>query len=121
MENLVVEERVRIFGGDYTPPDMKLLLKLEALIEANFREIRGLDFYTDQLGISAYRLNELTKFYKRKTVYLMLLDRFYEEAEKLLKYTAMSTKEIAFELNCCDAAYFSNCFKKHSGMSTKAY
>ena len=117
----IVEERVRIFGGDYIPPDMKVLLQLEDLIDRNFKEIKSCEFYAKELSISLYRLNEISKLYRNKTVYELWQTRFFAEAEKLLKYTGLSTKEIAFELNCCDQAYFSNCFKKWTGMSPRAF
>ena len=117
----IVEQRVRIFGGEYIPPDMKLLLQLEDLIDRNFKEIKSCAFYARQLSISLYRLNEICRLYRHKTVYELWQTRFFAEAEKLLKYTGLSTKEIAFELNCCDAAYLSNSFKKWSGMSPRAF
>lgn len=117
----IVEERVRIFGGDYIPPDMKVLLKLEDLIDRNFKEIKSPDFYAGQLNLSLSRLNGICKLYRRKTVYELWQCRFFAEAEKLLMYTGLSAKEIALELNCCDAAYFSNCFRKWSGMSPRAW
>src|SRR5690349_5605712 len=117
MQQSVVEERVRIFGRNYVPPDMKVLLRLEDLIDRNFKRHKSPVFYARELNISLYRLNEISRRYRGRTVYELWQTRFFSEAEKLLKYTGLSAKEIAFELNCCDQAYFSNCFKKRTGMS----
>jgi AraC family transcriptional activator of pobA len=121
MENAIVEERVRIFGGDYIPPDMKVLLQLEDLIDRHFKEIKSTEFYAAQLNMSYFKLNEISMLYRGKTVYELWQTRFFAEAEKLLKYTGLSVKQIAQELNCCDQAYFSNCFKRWKGVRPKEF
>jgi AraC-like DNA-binding protein len=121
MENSIVEQRVRIFGGEYIPPDMKVLLRLEDLIDRNFKVTKSTEFYSDQLSMSYFKLNEICRLYRGKTVYELWQTRFFAEAEKLLRYTGLSTKEIALELNCCDQAYFSNCFKRWVGVGPREY
>lgn len=120
-EDSIVEERVRIFGGDYIPPDMKVLLKLEDLIDRHFKTVKNPKFYAEELGFSLRRLNEICKFYRHKTVYELWQSRLFAESEKLLKYTTLSVKEVALELNCCDAAYFINSFKKWKGITPGEY
>ncbi len=44
-----------------------------------------------------------------------------QEACRLLSGTAMSIKEIAFRLNCGDASYFSNMFRRHLRMTPIEY
>ncbi len=44
-----------------------------------------------------------------------------QEACRLLSGTAMSIKEIAFRLNCGDASYFSNMFRRHLRMTPVEY
>lgn len=121
IQHSTVEERVRIFGGDYIPPDMKVLLQLEDLIDQNFKEVKSPEFYAEQLNMSYFKLNEICRLYRQKTVYELWQTRYFLEAEKLLKYTGLSVKQIAQELNCCDQAYFSNCFKKWKGVRPKEF
>lgn len=106
-----------IFGRDYVPPDIRIICSLQALIEQYFREERDLEFYSRYLNLTLNRLNSLTRAHLGRTVYQLLQDRLHEEAVKLLKYTALSVKQIAFELGMSDPAYFFRCFKRITGMS----
>ena len=44
-----------------------------------------------------------------------------QEACRLLSATSLSIKEIAFQLNCTDASYFSNFFRRHLRMTPGEY
>lgn len=103
--------------GEYVPPDVRLVRELRSLIERHFREVREPKFYSSKLNISLKRLNRLTGYYEQKTVYQLLQARLHQEAERLLKHTSLSAKQIAFELGVCDPAHFSKCFKTITGKS----
>lgn len=44
-----------------------------------------------------------------------------QEACRLLSGTSLSIKEIAFRINCGDASYFSNLFRRHLRMTPVEY
>lgn len=108
--------RADVFRGDYVPPDIRQVRELQALIERHFRETRDLEFYSRSLKITLSRLNTLTQAHLGRTVHGLLQDRLHEEAVKLLLYTTLSVKQIAFELGMNDPAYFFRCFKRITGM-----
>ncbi|WP_158275354.1 helix-turn-helix domain-containing protein [Pedobacter sp. HMWF019] len=91
------------------------------LIEVHFREQKNPGFYANQLNMTLWRINRLARIYHQKTVYQLVQDRIHREAELLLRTTLMTAKEIAFEVGVCDPAYFSNCFKRVTGLTPLKY
>lgn len=110
-----------IFGRDYIPPDIRIICSLQSLIEEHFREERDLEFYSRHLNVTLNRLNMLTRALLGHTVYELLQARLHEEAVKLLQYTTLSVKEIAFELGMSDPAYFFRCFKRITGIAPREF
>ena len=106
-----------VFGQDYVSKDVKRLQELDTLIEKTFRENHDPEYYSRKLNVSLRQLNRLVFRYHGKTVYQRLQDRIHREAEKLLKHTTLTTKEIAYELGLYDPAHFCKCFKRVSGMT----
>jgi AraC-like DNA-binding protein len=106
---------------NYISPDRKLMDRLQELIEANFKVRRELCFYCDALSISLKRLNRITGFYFKKSLYQLLQDRIHQEAVLLLSSTMLTSREICFELGVCDPAHFSKCFKQMTGMSPSEF
>lgn len=73
------------------------------------------------VGLSISHLNRL--FHKEfgTTVYSYILNCRIEISKSLLKGTAMSISEISDNLNFADEHYFSNIFKKKTGMPPSEY
>ena len=105
-----------VFRADYIPHDLKAVLKLQQLIEANFRIQKHPEFYTKELGMSLYQLNKATKEYLGKTVHQLIKDRTYDEAVHLLQHTGLQSKEITYMLGFCDPSYFIKWFRQISGV-----
>jgi len=101
--------------------DHDVIGKLMDLIEVHFREQKNPGFYANQLNMTLWRINRLARIYYQMTVYQLVQDRIHREAELLLRTTLMTAKEIAFEVGVCDPAYFSNCFKRVSGLTPLKY
>ena len=95
--------------------------RLQQLMEANFRKQRDLNFYCGALGITLRRLNKVTQFYFKRSLYQLLQDRIHKEAVFLLSQTTMTAREICFELGVCDPAYFTRCFKQVEGMGPREF
>lgn len=70
-----------------------------------------------EVGISVSQLNRLFRQEFKTTVYSYLLNSKIGIAKSLLSGTSMSVCEIAFLLNFTDEHYFSNIFKKKTGLS----
>ena len=68
-------------------------------------------------GISISQLNRLFKQEFGTTIYSYILNNKINTAKSLLSGTSMSVGEIAFLLNFADEHYFSNIFKRKTGLS----
>ncbi|HBG26479.1 MAG: hypothetical protein A2Y10_06205 [Planctomycetes bacterium GWF2_41_51] len=73
------------------------------------------------VGLSPEHLTRIFKKEVGTTPYLYYLKKRIHLAQVLLKNTNMSVKEIASRLGYKDEFYFSNCFKKYTGVSPLNY
>ncbi|WP_223649692.1 helix-turn-helix domain-containing protein [Hymenobacter psoromatis] len=104
------------------PSADKLLLRAyQARIEACFREQHELGAYAAQLHLSAGHLSEVVKAQSGKPAIKHLHERLVLEARRLLVYTPLSHKEIAFDLGFAEPSYFSRFFKRETGLSPAQY
>jgi len=100
-------------GRDVPPPEVEALRQqLEARVEGSFR----LDEYAGETGISREHLIRLFRRHCGCTPYDYYMRRKIEIARGLLLYSGLSVKEIACRLNFSDASYFSNYFKRRTGV-----
>lgn len=97
------------------------LRKLEALIDAHFKEYRLLNDYADMMHISPKHLNSLCKKGLNKTVTNLIHERTLTEAKRLLLFTDNSISEIAFELGFADKSYFMRFFKKQTSLTADSF
>lgn len=96
-------------------------LKLKEVLDGSINH----NITIGELSASIFRSPDYTiKLFKREfgqTPYLYLINKKIEISKSLLKGTNLSVKAIASELSFCDQHYFSNLFKKMTGLSPKAY
>lgn len=93
------------------------LAAFNMLIDEFFKDQKFVAFYADKLHISANYLNILCKKHLKISATQLIQQRICTEAKRMLQSTALSIKEIAFELGFVDHAYFSNFFKSQIRMS----
>nr|WP_068890381.1 helix-turn-helix transcriptional regulator [Pedobacter panaciterrae] len=97
--------------------EIKLLFRLQRMIDTDFRKCKYREFYAALMGISLYKLDKMGKEHLGKTVYQLIRDRLFQEAMKLLREGKDSVKEITFELGFRDQAYFARFIRKQTGLS----
>lgn len=113
----------RLARTGYAPvkklPDERFhtIRKFNLLVEANFRTEHSVSFYAEQLYKSPKTLSNLFAIFNQKTPSQLIQERIIVEAKRLLYFTDKSVKHITFELGFEDVSYFSNFFKKNSGVS----
>lgn len=102
-------------------PQDNIVQQFFQLIDLHFAEHLNLEQYAVQLQLSANYLSELCKRQTGKTAHQLMQERVLLEAKRLLCYSELSIKAIAYKLNFTDTSYFSRFFKKHTHVSPAEY
>ena len=87
------------------------------LIEKNFAKHHSVKFYTEALSISQTTLAAHTQQYAKTSPLKLINDRIILEAKRMIRYSDLRIKEIAFDLGFKDDSYFAKLFKRNVGMS----
>lgn len=123
IELLLVElNRSKIAKGDEIWKPDALFLKFLEAIRSNYENNYSVKKFAAILKSTEAKLNEQSKLHAGKTAQNVIYSLVVSEAKRLLNYEKdVSVKEIAFKLGFKDPFYFSNFFKKHTGISPKEY
>ncbi len=94
--------------------------KFMNLLENKFKEWNAVHYYTERLGCSSKKLNELTKKHLGKTTLVAIHDRILLEAKRMMVANEnISLKEIGYRLNFDSQSNFSNFIKNKTGKYPK--
>ena len=122
IELILVEiNRQKIRNGDEIWKPDALFLKFLETIRANFASAPNVRDIAKVLKTTSAKLNEQSKLHTGRTAQSVIYGLVASEAKRLLKYEKLSVKETAFALGFNDPFYFSNFFKKQTGISPKEY
>lgn len=91
------------------------------LVEAHHREHWPVSRYAQRLGLSAERLNRMVRAETGLNAQAVLHERLVREACRHLLHVAAPVSKLAFELGFEDPAYFCRFFKRHTGLSPRAF
>lgn len=107
-------------GGAIYKPDALFLKFLEALM-ANFGAKPSVAELAEKLKTTPAVLNRNSKIHTGRTAQAVIYSLTAAEAKRLLTFEKLSVKETAFRLGFEDQYYFSNFFKRHTGVSPKIF
>nr|WP_140960313.1 AraC family transcriptional regulator [Flavobacterium jejuense] len=93
------------------------LLKFSKLVADTISKNLTVKDYADQLHLTVEKLNELCKENYGQNPKNIILEKKITEAKRLLYFTDLSIKEIAFQLGFEDSSYFSRIFKLKTKLS----
>jgi AraC family transcriptional regulator of arabinose operon len=97
------------------------ILELKKFLDDNVERKVSLDRYCRERNRSCASMIRRFKKHFGTAPYDYLMRKRIEEARLMLRHSAFSVKEIAFRLNFSDQYYFSNYFKRKTGMSPQKY
>lgn len=101
--------------------DLHFLRKFSQLVEANFRTHHTVSAYAEILAITPKSLSKKISLLSKESPNDIIKNRIILESKRLLAYTSLSVKEIAYNLNYDDDAYFVRLFTKNTGVSPTSF
>jgi AraC-like DNA-binding protein len=116
---MIESERRKITGPDDTIRKTQNITfrNFLLILEENFRRPLGVEFYAEKLFMSSRNLNIICNNILQQSVSEIIETRKLTEAKNLLITTDKSISEISYELGYNEKSYFSNVFKKKSGLT----
>ncbi|WP_026475352.1 helix-turn-helix domain-containing protein [Alkaliflexus imshenetskii] len=91
------------------------------LLEMNFRNQPGVEFYASELGMTARNLNNICHGMVNRSVSELIEERRMAEGKILLVNTDKTVGEIGFDLGYNEKSCFTTVFKKTSGQTPTSF
>ncbi|WP_430814779.1 helix-turn-helix domain-containing protein [Carboxylicivirga sp. RSCT41] len=103
------------------PAEYQLVNNFKRLVNNHFIVEKSVEFYAEQLNMTANYLNNRIKAHTGKTAKEHIAHRTLMEAKNMLLYTGFDVAEISFRLHFSEPSYFGKFFKKHTQQTPKAF
>lgn len=97
------------------------VIRFKKLTAENYGTLKQVKDYAEMLNISPLYLNEIVKEITGFPASYWISQEVILEAKRMLYYTSLDVKQIAYSLGYEDHAYFSRYFKKHVGMTALTF
>lgn len=91
------------------------------LLEENYKIHHSIKFYSGKMNLTPKYLSLMIKKVSGKLATEWIDEYIILEAKNLIKYSSMSIQEITYALNFPNQSFFGKYFKRHTGLSPKAY
>jgi AraC family transcriptional regulator, transcriptional activator of pobA len=114
-------ERVETISNIDVKTPNSIFSKFLKVLEVNFRNQTGVEFYAEQLSMSSRNLNNICQNVMHRSVSELIEERRLAEGRKLLVSTDMTVSEIGFDLGYNEKSCFTTVFKKKSGQTPTAF
>ena len=101
--------------------DLEFFRRFSRLVDAHYKQKHSVADYADLLLVVPKTLTHKFKRLNLLQPNEVIKNRIILEAKRLLAYTSMSSKEIAYELGYEDPAYFSRLFQVKTGDSPSGF
>jgi len=102
-------------------PAVRHARAFQRLVEQEFASQRPLAFYAAALGVTPGHLNRLTRAVLGASAMSVVERRVMHEARRLLVFTTMPVKQVAYALGYADPAYFSRAFSRSAGLPPERF
>ena len=124
LSTLLYLERIKTAQSDFDTnqnSDLSTVVAFKNLVATQLSESHNIDYYANQLGISAKKLTQLTKEFLQSTPALVIKEIKTLEAKRILSNQKVSIKEVAYQLGFDQPTYFTKFFKKEVGVTPKEF
>ncbi|PUV22849.1 helix-turn-helix domain-containing protein [Sphingobacterium athyrii] len=125
VESLLLDAYHDIAAGDHmsqlkSASDIALVNHFSMLIHKHCREHTYVQFYADQLHVTARKLTDICLSVTGKTAKSLILSVLVQQAVKYIKHTSLSISQISYEMGFNDESNFRNFVKKQTGHIPRA-
>lgn len=100
---------------DILNANLSKFIEFKLVVETNLTEQPSINSIAEKLALSTNSLYRIVKEYSGTSPKDFLTNRLMTEAQRKLRYSNLSVKELAYELGFNDPDYFSRLFKKCTG------
>ena len=97
------------------------VIRFKKLLAEKYSVMKQVKDYAEILNLSPLYLNEITKEITGFPASYWISQEIILEAKRMLYYTLLDVKQIAYALGYEDHAYFSRFFKKHVGITALTF
>jgi len=101
--------------------DIEFFRHFSRLVEIHFREKHSVNDYAELLGVAAKTLSKKFNRLRLSQPNDVIKDRILLEAKRLLAYSPLSIKEVAYDLGYDDPAYFNRLFTAKAGCTPAVF
>ncbi len=102
-------------------PEQLILNRFRKLVEKHFSTLHSVTEYATMLNLTPVSLNNRVKKGTGICARDIIIDRIILEAKRLLLFTDLTSKEIAYRLNYDEPSYFSRIFRKKTGVTPSLF
>lgn len=125
VESLLLDVYHEVSAGDQIlqpkhTTDIGLVNHFSMLIHKHCREYTAVQFYADQLHVTARKLTDICLAMTGKTAKSMILSVLVQQAVRYIKHTNLSISQISYEMGFNDESNFRNFVKKQTGHIPRA-
>lgn len=101
--------------------NLSKFIEFKLVVETSLTEQPSINSIAEKLALSTNSLYRIVKEYTGTSPKDYFINRLITEAQRKLRYSNISIKELAYELGFNDPDYFSRLFKKSTGKSASEF
>jgi len=101
--------------------NLSKFIEFKLVVETSLTEQPSINAIAEKLALSTNSLYRIVKEYTGTSPKDYFINRLMAEAQRKLRYSNISIKELAYELGFNDPDYFSRLFKKSTGKSASEF
>ncbi|MBE7510452.1 MAG: helix-turn-helix transcriptional regulator [Bacteroidia bacterium] len=106
---------------DIVNTNLSKFVEFKLMVETHLTEQPSINTIAEKLALTTNSLYRLVKEYSGTSPKDFFTNRLMLEAQRKLRYSNLSVKELAYELGFNDPDYFSRLFKKSTGKSVSDF